>query len=239
MEIDRKPVDRNTSSFDGEVDESTIDDLHEHQSTDDARGIMDSVENFVQELPNSSKNYVPAYSNEVILANDSKIIDDPKHHLRQPSQEKDFNDVNHNDPKVIDPFGEGTSTNCKPFKSTYCNNQEVNETSLPNNLSLLKPPRKDFNDRNKSIEDNYTDVYRIEELYLKEVREKNSILSDQRQIAKERLQLEKRKISLLENFLPKYLNLQQQILQNLEKLDTETVSNSGNQENDDDANESD
>lgn len=52
----------------------------------------------------------------------------------------------------------------------------------------------------------------LESMYLNEVRKKNILLAEQLEIARKRMQLEERKVNLLERFFPQCLEMQEQIL---------------------------
>lgn len=55
-------------------------------------------------------------------------------------------------------------------------------------------------------------VESLESMYLNEVRKKNILLAEQLEIARKRMQLEERKVNLLERFFPQCLEMQEQIL---------------------------
>lgn len=62
----------------------------------------------------------------------------------------------------------------------------------------------------------------LEHLYLEEIKKKNIILVEQGEINRKRLRLEERKVKLMEDFFPKYLSLQQDILKKLDNLNNST-----------------
>ncbi|XP_061402752.1 putative uncharacterized protein DDB_G0282133 [Musca vetustissima] len=62
----------------------------------------------------------------------------------------------------------------------------------------------------------------LEHLYLEEIKKKNIILVEQGEINRKRLKLEERKVKLMEDFFPKYLSLQQDILKKLDNLNSNT-----------------
>ncbi|XP_075150033.1 uncharacterized protein LOC142224124 [Haematobia irritans] len=58
----------------------------------------------------------------------------------------------------------------------------------------------------------------LETMYLEEMKKKNVILVEQGEISRKRLRLEERKVKLMEDFFPKFLKIQQDILQKLDNV---------------------
>uniref|UniRef100_A0A1A9V1A2 Myb/SANT-like DNA-binding domain-containing protein n=1 Tax=Glossina austeni TaxID=7395 RepID=A0A1A9V1A2_GLOAU len=102
----------------------------------------------------------------------------------------------------------------QPPRSTVVNSAAI--------ATIATQPRK----RNRTVHHNGPALSNdsLESLYMDEVRKKNAILMEQCEISRKRLQLEQRKVNLMEDFFPKYLDLQQQILQ---KLETVNNTNAG------------
>lgn len=105
-----------------------------------------------------------------------------------------------------------------------------NHGSIMNNTSTMQPPRAVAvaasprkRNRSSSISSTVSPLNSdtLETLYLEEVKKKNVLLVEQGEINRKRLRLEERKVKLMEEFFPKFMNLQQEILQ---KLDTVTKS---------------
>lgn len=63
----------------------------------------------------------------------------------------------------------------------------------------------------------------LESMYLEEIKKKNVILVEQGEINRKRLRLEERKVKLMEEFFPKYLTLQQDILKKLDNITNSTA----------------
>ncbi|KNC30473.1 hypothetical protein FF38_06965, partial [Lucilia cuprina] len=88
----------------------------------------------------------------------------------------------------------------------------------PKAMAVAASPRK----RNRSTSNSgaVTPVTSdsLEGLYLEEVRKKNVLLVEQGEINRKRLRLEERKVKLMEEFFPKFMNLQQEILQKLDNV---------------------
>ncbi|XP_065358013.1 myb-like protein I [Calliphora vicina] len=103
----------------------------------------------------------------------------------------------------------------------------TNHANINNNNSAMQPPRAVAvaasprkRNRSSSISTTVTPITSetLETLYLEEVRKKNVILVEQGEINRKRLRLEERKVKLMEEFFPKFMNLQQEILQKLENV---------------------
>ncbi|KAM7354460.1 uncharacterized protein ACRADG_006111 [Cochliomyia hominivorax] len=95
----------------------------------------------------------------------------------------------------------------------------------PRSMAVAASPRK--RNRSSSISSSGAPITSetLETLYLEEVRKKNVLLVEQGEINRKRLRLEERKVKLMEEFFPKFMNLQQEILQKLDSV-TNTNSNS-------------
>lgn len=105
--------------------------------------------------------------------------------------------------------------------ANFTNHNNGNAMQPPRTMMITPAPRK----RNRT--NSFTSVTPItsealETMYLEEVRKKNVLLVEQGEINRKRLRLEERKVKLMEEFFPKFVNLQEDILKKLETVANET-----------------
>ena len=105
----------------------------------------------------------------------------------------------------------------------FTNHINSNAMQPPRTMMITPSPRK--RNRANSIS-SATPIpgEALETQYLEEVRKKNVLLVEQGEINRKRLRLEERKVKLMEEFFPKFMNLQEDILKKLETVRNETPS---------------
>lgn len=105
----------------------------------------------------------------------------------------------------------------------FTNHINSNAMQPPRTIMITPSPRK--RNRTNSIS-SVTPIpsEALETMYLEEVRKKNVLLVEQGEINRKRLRLEERKVKLMEEFFPKFMNLQEDILKKLEAVRNETPS---------------
>ncbi|XP_053959143.1 ras guanine nucleotide exchange factor P isoform X2 [Anastrepha ludens] len=75
-----------------------------------------------------------------------------------------------------------------------------------------QPRRRRTSHANNMVVASQSGAESLETMYLNEVRKKNILLAEQLEIARKRMQLEERKLNLLDRFFPKCLEMQEKIL---------------------------
>ncbi|CAD6996731.1 unnamed protein product [Ceratitis capitata] len=75
-----------------------------------------------------------------------------------------------------------------------------------------QPRRRRTSNANNMLVSTQGGADTLESMYISEVRKKNILLAEQLEISRKRMQLEERKVNLLERFFPKCLEMQEQIL---------------------------
>lgn len=118
-----------------------------------------------------------------------------------------------------------------PAPTTATNNQyagsnnKINNNSASGTAAPMQPPtsglgrgapgqprRRRTSHANNVLVAAQAGAESLESMYLNEVRKKNILLAEQLEIARKRMQLEERKVNLLERFFPQCLEMQEQIL---------------------------
>lgn len=130
-----------------------------------------------------------------------------------------------------------------PNNSDVTMGMAMNHADLPNNhVGAMQPPknttpitptpatRKRNATRAQTMATTMAPLSQValENLYLDEVKKRNVILVEQGEINRKRLRLEERKVKLMEEFFPKYLTLQQEILQKLDNVTSTAASEAMN-----------
>lgn len=119
-----------------------------------------------------------------------------------------------------------------PNNNSATNDGIVNLNNRDNLSKAMQPPRAvaeaaSPRKRNRSSSNSATVTPipsdALETLYLEEVKKRNVLLVEQGEINRKRFRLEERKVKLMEEFFPKFMNLQQEILQKLENVTKNTT----------------